>query len=419
MTRPDFASAEGMGDTRRVKRGWLRRALVLVPLLALALAGCADDAPQDTFKPEGPNARHIDNLIIPVFGVAAVVFVVILVGCLYIALKFRARDSDDYDDMPKQIHGNVKAEIGWTIIPALILVGVAVPTVVGVFKLNEDPPPEALQVEVIGQQWWWEYRYDMDNDGQFDDIVTANDLVIPAGREIALTITARDVIHSFWVPKLNGKRDAVPNRDHPWKLEADEPGEFLGQCTEYCGLSHAEMRIKAIALTKDGFETWADGQFKNAATFAKDDESPEATGQRLFLGQLCSSCHLIEGVNDDNFGGKGENSGQIKDQTLQVSRHAPNLTHLMSRTTFAGGKFDLRKDTPACTARGVEWANTEEGVEQCLDRANLEAWLRNPPARKAMAPEPIPGRTGTRGMPNLQLTEDQIDLLVTYLTTLK
>ena len=108
-------------------------------------------------------------------------------------------------------------------------------------------------VEVIGQQWWWEYRYDIDDDGQFDDIVTANDLVIPAGREVALTITARDVIHSFWVPRLNGKRDAVPNRDHPWKLEADEPGEFVGQCTEYCGLSHAEMRIKAIALTEDDF----------------------------------------------------------------------------------------------------------------------------------------------------------------------
>jgi len=91
----------------------------------------------------------------------------------------------------------------------------------------------------------------------------------------------------------------------------------------------------------------------------------------------------------------------------------------MSRTTFAGAKFDLRKDTEACTARGVRWADTEEGVAQCLDRAALEAWLRNPPARKAMAPEPVPGRTGTRGMPNLQLTEDQIDLLVTYLTTLK
>ena len=273
-----------MGDTRKVLHGWLRRALVLVPLLALALAGCASDAPQDTFKPEGPQARHIDNLIIPVFAVAGVVFVVILAGCLYIALKFRARDDDDYDDMPKQIHGNVKAEIGWTIIPALILVGVAVPTVVGVFKLNEDPPPDALHVEVIGQQWWWEYRYDIDDDGQFDDIVTANDLVIPAGREVALTITARDVIHSFWVPRLNGKRDAVPNRDHPWKLEADEPGEFLGQCTEYCGLSHAEMRIKAIALTEDDF-----AELGRAAAGRRGDVPRRTTPRTRPRATACSS----------------------------------------------------------------------------------------------------------------------------------
>jgi cytochrome c oxidase subunit II len=420
MNEPGFASAGGMGDTRTVMRGWLRKALVLLPLLAIALAGCASDAPQDTFKPEGEHAKNIDNLIIPVFAIAGVVFVAILGACLFIAIKFRARDDDDFDDMPKQIHGNVRAEIGWTIIPALILIGVAIPTVIGVFKLNEDPPKSALRVEVIGQQWWWEYRYDLDNDGQFDDLVTANDLVMPVDREIALTITSRDVIHSFWVPRLNGKRDAVPNRLHPWKLQADEPGEYVGQCTEYCGLSHAEMRIKAVVLSKQDFAAWEQGQARKADTYEDDDNSLEAQGYRLFVGQLCSSCHLIDGVNNDKFvKGKGVESGRIKDPSLQQSRHAPNLTHLMSRTTFAGAKFNLRKDNDECTALGETWADTEEGVATCLDRSALEAWIRNPPAQKAMAVEGVPGRSVTRGMPNLELTEDQIDLLVTYLTTLK
>jgi cytochrome c oxidase subunit 2 len=386
-------------------RRWLRRALVLASLLALALAGCAKDAPQDTFKAKGPEADRIHDLIIPVFAIAGVVFIFILGGCLFVALKFRA---------------NVKVELVWTFAPALILLFVAVPTVVTVFKLNEDPAPNALKVEVIGQQWWWEYRYDLDNDGQYDDIVTANDLVMPVNREVSLTITSRDVIHSFWVPALNGKRDAVPNRQHPWKLQADKPGEYVGQCTEFCGLSHAEMRIKAVALTAGDFRAWADNQQKSAKKFAARDDSEAAQGYRLFVGQLCSSCHLIEGVNDDRFARtSAEDSGRIKDQKLQVSRHAPNLTHLMSRTTFAGAKFDLRKDTPECRALGETWADTGKGLEQCLNRADLEAWLRNPPAQKAMAPDGVPGRTFGRGMPNLQLSEDQIDLLVTYLTTLE
>jgi cytochrome c oxidase subunit 2 len=419
MTGTDLAPREGMGDTRSMTRRWLRRALLIVPLAAIALTGCAKDAPQDTFKPEGTHARDLDNLITYVFAIAGVVFVLILGLCLYVALKFKARDTDDPEDMPKQIHGNVRAELAWTIAPAIILLVVAIPTVAGVFKLNADPPDDAIRVKVIGQQWWWEYRYDTDGDGAYDDIVTANDLVMPVNREVALEITSRDVIHSFWVPRLNGKRDAVPNRIHPWKLEADEPGEYVGQCTEYCGLSHAEMRIKAIALTQDDYDAWVENQQRQAATYEEDDTSPEAEGYRLFLGQLCSSCHLIDGVNNENFEGSGEDSGRIEDRTLQISRHAPNLTHLMSRTTFAGAKFDLRKDTDECRDRGVTWADTEEGVADCLDRAALEAWLRNPPAQKAMDPDGEPGRSATRGMPNLELTEDQIDSLVTYLTTLK
>lgn len=408
----------------------LRRVRRVAPAVATAviLAACASDAPQDTLEPEGTYARLIDNLINPVFAVAGVVFVVILGGALFISIKFRARDDEHYDDMPDQIHGHNALEIGWTILPAIVLLAVGVFSVIAIFELNEEPPEGAVEVQVVGQQWWWEYRYDLDDDGDYE-IVTANDLVIPAGEKVGLEITARDVIHSFWAPRLNGKRDAVPNRKHPWNIQADEPGEYVGQCTEFCGLSHAEMRIKVIALPRDEYDEWVEEQQAEAPTYAESDSSMAAEGYRAFTGQLCASCHLIEGVNDENFSDAevGEfhrdingGPGTITDPNLQASLHAPNLTHFMSRTTFAGAKFNLRRDTEECNALGVDWADEPENVERCLNRGALEAWLRNPPAEKAMAASHIPGDPPPlRGMPNLELSEVQIDQLVAYLTTLK
>ncbi|WCO67182.1 cytochrome c oxidase subunit II [Iamia majanohamensis] len=404
----------------------LRRVRTVAPAVgaALLITACASDAPQDTLKPEGTYARTIDNLIDPVFAIAGVVFVVVLGGAVFIAFRFRARDDEHFDDMPAQVHGNNTLEIGWTILPAIVLLVVGVFSVIAIFDLNEEPPEDSVKVQVVGQQWWWEYRYDLDDDGVYDEIVTANDLVIPAGEKVALEITARDVIHSFWAPRLNGKRDAVPNRRHPWNIQADEPGEYVGQCTEFCGLSHAEMRLKVIALPRDEYDTWVEEQQVDAEPYAEDDTSQEAEGYRVFTGQLCASCHLIEGVNDENFDDSvvpefnrdiNGGPGTILDPELQASRHAPNLTHLMSRTTFAGAKFDLRRDTEECEALGVDWADTEEGVDRCLDRGALEAWLRNPPAEKAMDADGDP----IRGMPNLNLSEEQIDQLVAYLTTLK
>ena len=408
----------------------LRRVRLLGPALAVVafLAACASDAPQDTLDPQGKYARDIDTLSDIVFIVAGVVFVLVLGLAVAIAIKFRARDDEHFDDMPHQLHGKNTLEIGWTILPALILGAVGVFSVAGIFRLAEKPPENAVKVQVVGQQWWWEYRYDLDGDGSYEEIVTANELVIPAGEQVGLEITSRDVIHSFWAPKLNGKRDAVPNRSHPWNIQADEPGEYIGQCTEFCGLSHAEMRIKVIALGSDDFDQWVEDQQKVASTYEEDETSQAAEGYRVFTGQLCASCHLIGGVNDDNFSDSdvpefnrdvNGGPGTITDPELQASGHAPNLTHLMSRTTFAGAKFDLRRDTPACKRLGLDWADPETGdLERCLDLGALEAWLRNPPAEKAMQPEPVEGRSPLRGMPNLNLTEEQIDQLVAYLATL-
>ncbi len=411
----------------------LRRAAPVMGLatVLVVLGACAKDAPQDTLQPAGPDARMIDDLISPIFGIAGIVFVLVLGGAVFLAFKFRAKDDEHYDDLPSQIHGNNVLEIGWTILPAVVLLITGVFSVAAILDLNEAPPRDSVSVQVIGHQWWWEYRYDMDGNGRFDDpddIVTANDLVIPVDEPVALSVTSRDVIHSFWVPRLNGKRDAVPNRSHPWRIQADEVGEYIGQCTEYCGLSHAEMRIKTVAVERSEFEAWAERQQTVATPYDEDDTSEAAEGYRVFTGQLCASCHLVDGVNDDAFSDADipefnrdimGGPGTITDPLLQGSRHAPNLTHLMSRTTFAGAKFDLRRDTEECEALGLEWSATEENLERCLDRAALEAWLRDPPAEKAMHAEEVPGRSPRRGMPNLQLTEDQIDQLIAYLSTLR
>jgi cytochrome c oxidase subunit 2 len=391
--------------------------------LAVIATGCAEkDHPQTTLRPKGPEARTIHHLIMPVFGVAGIVFVLILGGALFVAIKFRARDDADFDEFPAQVHGNFKMEIAWTILPAIILGVIGLLTVFTVLDLAKKPDEKALQVQVIGQQWWWEYRYDTNGDGIFSDheVVTANDLVIPAGRKISLHIRSRDVIHSWWSPALNGKRDAVPGRIHPLTIQAQRPGEYIGQCTEYCGLSHAEMRIKVVALSPADYETWMQGQKQH---FANPSTDEAIAGWKVFASQ-CTSCHRIEGltdpgnVNDSNDLGKASKAFTYPKQVNQVSGAAPNLTHLMSRTMFAGGKFNLRKKTKFCDHLGEDWAASDKNLAACLNRKDLEAWIRNAPAMKAMAPGDVMN-PDSRGMPNFNLTEDQIDQLVAFLTTLK
>ncbi|MDQ3946552.1 MAG: c-type cytochrome, partial [Actinomycetota bacterium] len=211
-------------------------------------------------------------------------------------------------------------------------------------------------------QWWWEYEYEAFN------IVTANELHIPANQPVQLEITSADVIHNFWPPKLAGKVDAIPGRTNFMKLEADRPGDYSGQCAEYCGLSHANMRLRVVSHAPEDFRAWVRGQQQAAAPAAAGSDA--AAGAELFVFKGCTGCHTVAGLQGAN------------------GRVGPDLTHFASRDWFAGAIFETNEK-------------------------NLRLWLRDPPGQKPMVPD------NGQGMPNLGLTEEEITSLIAYLETLK
>ncbi|MBM3639419.1 MAG: cytochrome c oxidase subunit II [Actinobacteria bacterium] len=393
------------------------RALAITKLVgaSIFLAGCAKDAPQDVFQPKGENAADINNLQYMVFGIAGVVGVIMTVLFVVTMTKFR----DKGQPIPEQSHGKPALEITLTIIPALILSVVGVFTFRGVFDLAETKDTE-LVINVTGQQWWWEYDYPVQGDWGIDKpIITSGQLVMPAGTKVLIRETSRDVIHSYWIPALNGKRDAVPGRIHTLRLHADNPGIYAGQCTEFCGLSHGNMRMEAVALSKEDFATWVTNQ--QAAYKEPEKDSLAEQGEAVFLNQ-CVRCHQVNGLK------KADGTAAIAapDENVYAGA-APNLSKFMSRNTFAGATWDLLKKD----CRGNVWdAKSEEfgakyleGVSaDCLNEVDLRRWLRNAPAMKPMYADPTklePTDGKYRGMPYLALSESDIDKLVAYLLTLK
>lgn len=332
--------------------------------LVLLLAACSvveiEDTPLSVFEPAGPNAERLDNLFWMVFWIAAAVFVLVM-GVLIIVLV-RFRDKGD-DREPKQIHGNPKLEVIWTVIPALILAAIAVPTVSTVFDLT-GCDADSMRVEVIGHQWWFEYNY------PDQGITTANVLVIPAGEEVCAEMTSEDVIHNFWVPALHGKRYLIPGQTTELRLEASEPGEFWGQCAEFCGLSHSLMRARVVAMSPADFQAWVAEQQQPAGMPAPD--TPEFEGLQVFQNKGCTQCHTVR-LEDPSA------SNILPEDVF----NGPDLTHFASRSVFAGATL------PALG----------ESREQALAR-----WLADPPNVK-------PGSF----MPNLALTEQEINALVAWL----
>jgi cytochrome c oxidase subunit 2 len=249
-------------------------AALLIALLAL-LVGCgAVDGPQNTFAVEGDVARkQRDILIVWVLGPAAVIFVVVQALLIYAVIRFRRKKGQE---LPRQVHGNNRLEWAWTIAPAILLLIIAVPTVAGVIDLGRDAADDALQVRVIGQQFSWTFQYPDLTDAEGKPLTVIGlpgevgkpstgrpaELHIPVDREIGVTLESVDVIHSFWVPKLAGKLDAVPGRTNSMWFNATKVGSYSGQCAEFCGFQHADMRLIVVAESEEDFEAWVADQLE-------------------------------------------------------------------------------------------------------------------------------------------------------------
>jgi cytochrome c oxidase subunit 2 len=326
--------------------------VLLLAVTTVLLSACAGEFPQSSLHPTADFSRDIDVLYRTIFWWAVGVFVVVESALLFVILRYRERpDSPE----PRHIHGSTVLEVAWTLAPAVVLVFIAVPTIRTIFKTEAPLPADALEVEVIGHQWWWEFRYPELG------LTTANEMHVPQGRKIALTMTSDDVIHSFWAPKLGGKRDVIPGRTTRIAFAADSVGEVYGQCAEFCGDSHANMRFRVIVDDPSGFDTWVQNELSPPA--AVDSLSAQAqAGAQLYMTKGCLACHAITGRSAGVLG--------------------PNLTHLATRGTIAAGILP----------------NDADG---------LARWLRNPPLEK-------PGSL----MPQIPLTEDEIASLVAYLQTL-
>jgi cytochrome c oxidase subunit 2 len=243
------------------RRAYILRLLAAaLPIaLLLLLVGCGVDTPQNTFAPEGDVAdkqRDIFNLAL---WPAIAIFVIVEGLLVFAVIRFRQKRTDE--GLPKQVHGNTKLEIAWTVAPAILLLVLAVPMVATIVDLGGDPSEDALQVRVIGHQWIWEFEYLEFEDADGDPLTTFTELHIPVEREVAAKVESADVIHSFWVPRLAGKIDAIPGRTNSFFFNANKPGTFSGQCAEFCGLGHADMRLTVVVHeSEEAFRAWVDEQ---------------------------------------------------------------------------------------------------------------------------------------------------------------
>jgi cytochrome c oxidase subunit II len=347
-----------LGKERMIFRARSSRSLpiftiLLILISAVVLSGCgADTDPANALATSGPVARLEADFYLLIFWMAVAVFILVEGLLVWTIFRFRRRTGDG---MPEQTHGNTTLEIVWTIIPCLILAVIAVKSLPAMAQATEIPTgPGTVNVKVIGHQWWWEFQY------PDQGVITADELHIPVGTKIALQIESADVIHSFWVPKLGGKVQAIPNQHNTSWIQSDEPGTFRAQCFQLCGTSHANMRFVVVAESKSDFDNWIKNQLATPAAATGD----AAKGAQVFQSSACVGCHTVAG-------------------TPAVGKIGPNLTHVGSRLTLAGAILDNKPD-------------------------QLAMWLHDPPAVK-------PGSL----MPNLHLTDDQVSSLTVYLESLK
>jgi cytochrome c oxidase subunit 2 len=323
--------------------------------VALAL-GQADHPVANIFKPEATPAESVYHLSLLVLAVCATIFLIVAGLLTFTVVRFRRKVNDGSE--PPQVYGSDRIEIAWTVLPILIVFVLTMATARVVIAIQNKPaPPDALQVTVIGHQWWWEIRY------PGLGIVTANELHVPVSTAAKPAVTflklqSADVAHSFWLPQLSGKTDLIPNRTNTMWIDPRQEGTFLGNCAEYCGMQHANMLLRAVVQSPADFQKWAAEQ-KSAA-----GGELAVAGRSIFLSLSCVNCHTVSG-------------------TPAAGTFGPDLSHLMSRATLASGMIPNSVD-------------------------NLRAWLTDPQAIK-------PGNL----MPNMQLNARELDGVVNYLSALR
>jgi len=333
-------------------QGWCGFAVVILS------AFVAD--PTNIFAPAGTPARSIFSLSMLVLSITAAIFLVVASILAYVLVRYRARASNGQGEQePPQIYGSNQIELSWTVIPILIVVMLFLATTRVIYTTEHaQRPANALDVTVIGHQFWWEYRYPQLG------VVTANELHVPVSDHAHplptyLTMSSADTDHSFWVPRLAGKMDLIPNKVNTMWIDPQTKGLYLGQCAQYCGVQHAKMLIRVYADTPEEFAAWVEHQQQPAV-----EDPAAAEGRNIFMHNACISCHTIRG-------------------TVATGRFGPDLTHVGSRETIASGSVP---NTPT----------------------NLREFIDNPANFK-------PGAL----MPPMHLDAHDLDAVTAYLTTLK
>ena len=389
-------------------------------LSILLLVGCDYHSRQSTFDPKGPVAREQLDLFMITVWVVLFLFVTVGGVLLYAVIRFRERKTDDPDFKPKQSHGNPLVEMSLILVSIVMLVIIAVPTLKAIWfthdlpeddasrlknwypeRLPEETREEVLTVYVYGWQWWWSFEYPQLG------LVTANELAVPVGKVVRLELRSRDVIHSFWLPKIAGKVDTIPGRTNSMWIQADETGRYYGQCAEFCGESHAYMLFRTDVLSDGDFAKWVDAQktpasnpggseswdqFRDSlASYRKGDTptggNPLLEGAVLFYGKgQCNTCHAVKG------------SG------IAMGVVAPDLTHVGSRKSIAAGWLDQTDE--------------DGNIDPTLQLENFYHWVRNPDSVKP-GNLMYKGTAGMMGLKDIQLTDDEVHKIALYLQSLK
>jgi cytochrome c oxidase subunit 2 len=383
-------AAAGVGDAEQAarrltglarRRQGLARALPLLGMaavVALVLAGCGGAQPYSTLSPKTSKADDIQNLYRIIFWAATVVFIGVQAAIVYIILRFRRRN----EDRPEQIHGNRRLELAWTIIPAVVLLVIFIPTAQVIYNHASAEENADFSVDVYGKQWWWEIQYPNipgSKEGPDEHLTTANEIHIPQGADVVFNMRSNNVIHSFWVPQLSGKKDIIPGHDNKLQFKADTPGEYFGECAEFCGAAHAWMRFRVIVEPKPVFDAWVAAWHQPPPvpdanpTTADVNDTPPAFG-------VCLVCHRVSGTN-----------AQIAQQGINANVESigagPNLTMFGCRHTIGAGILE----------------NTPE---------NLKTWLEHTDQVKEGVYMPNYYKAG-------QIKDQQVAELVDYLGKLK